>query len=204
MAITKSKPSYKTINRFRVNPKVDALLESLFIQFYSQCVKQNLIDDKAIFIDGTKLKQMPIDIHLYGKSIQNHESKMNEDSKALYHELVTNKIIPEIKEDHDNELTKEEIDLIGSHLDKEIEDLNQHINNENVLKQENKYVSKELKSKIQKQINDYFERKYRYEFQKSILKDRNSYSKTDHDATFMRMKEDHMKMDNLSQGIIYK
>ena len=45
----KSKPSYKTINRFRVNPKVDALLESLFIQFYSQCVKQNLIDDKAIF-----------------------------------------------------------------------------------------------------------------------------------------------------------
>ncbi len=64
------------------------------------------------------------------KSIQNHESKMNEDSKALYHELVTNKIIPEIKEDHDNELTKEEIDLIGSHLDKEIEDLNQHINNE--------------------------------------------------------------------------
>ena len=45
---------------------------------------------------------------------------------------------------------KEEIDLIGSHLDKEIEDLNQHINNENVLKQENKYVSKELKSKIQK------------------------------------------------------
>ena len=69
--------------------------------------------------------------------------------KPLYHELVTNKIIPEIKEDHDNELTKEEIDLIGSHLDKEIEDLNQHIN-KNVLKQENKYVSKELKSKIQK------------------------------------------------------
>ena len=51
------KPSYKTINRFRVNPKVDALLESLFIQFYSQCVKQNLIDDKAIFIDGTKLSK---------------------------------------------------------------------------------------------------------------------------------------------------
>ena len=41
-------------------------------------------------------------------------------------------------------------------------------------------------------------------FKKSILKDRNSYSKTDYDATFMRMKEDHMKMDNLSQGIIYK
>ena len=40
--------------------------------------------------------------------------------------------------------------------------------------------------------------------QKSILKDRNSFSKTDHDATFMRMKEDHMKMANLSQDTIYK
>ncbi|CXY54128.1 IS1272 transposase [Staphylococcus aureus] len=262
------KPSYKTINQFRVNPKVDALLESLFIQFYSQCVKQNLIDDKAIFIDGTKIeananrytfvwkksiqnheskmnedskalyhelvtnKIIPeikedhdneltkeeIDLigsHLdkeieananrytfvWKKSIQNHESKMNEDSKALYHELVTNKIIPEIKEDHDNELTKEEIDLIGSHLDKEIEDLNQHINNEKCTKTRKQIRLKRTKiKKYKKQINDYFERKYRYEFQKSILKDRNSYSKTDYDATFMRMKEDHMKNGQLKPG----
>ena len=48
---------------------------------------------------------MPIDIHLYGKSIQNHESKMNEDSKALYHELVTIKSYRKL-EDHDNELTR--------------------------------------------------------------------------------------------------
>nr|ANW07999.1 orf1 of transposase 1272 [Staphylococcus lugdunensis] len=174
------KPSYKTINRFRVNPKVDALLESLFIQFYSQCVKQNLIDDKAIFIDGTKIEANANRYtFVWKKSIQNHESKMNEDSKALYHELVTNKIIPEIKKDHDNELTKEEIDLIGSHLDKEIEDLNQHINNEKCTKTRKQIRLKRTKiKKYKKQINDYFERKYRYEFQKSILKDRNSYSKT--------------------------
>ena len=40
------------------------------------------------------------------KSIQNHESRKNEDSKVLYHEWVTNKIITEIKEDRDNDLTK--------------------------------------------------------------------------------------------------
>ena len=56
MIASENQNPYKTINRFRVNPKVDALLESLFIQFYSQCVKQNLIDDKAIFIDGTKIE----------------------------------------------------------------------------------------------------------------------------------------------------
>ena len=59
-----------------------------------------------LFLLMVKLKQMPMIYICMEKSIQNHESKMNEDSKALYHELVTNKIIPEIKEDHDNELTK--------------------------------------------------------------------------------------------------
>lgn len=196
------KPSYKTINRFRVNPKVDTLLESLFIQFQSQCLKQNLIDIQAIFIDSTKVES---NAHRYTfvwkKNIQNHESRKNEDSKALYYELVTNTIIPEIKKDHDNNLTKEEIDLIGSHLDKEIEDLNQHIDNEKCTKTRKQIRLKRTKiKKYKKQINDYSERKHKYEVQQSILKDRNSYSKTDYDATFMRMKENHMKNVQLKPG----
>ena len=92
------KPSYKTINRFRVNPKVDALLESLFIQFHSQCLKQNLIDDQAIFIDGTKVEANANRYtFVWKKSIQNHESRINENSKVLYHEWMINKIISEIK-----------------------------------------------------------------------------------------------------------
>ena len=67
------KHSYKTINRFRVNPKVDALLESLFIQFHSQCLKQNLINDQAIFIDGTKVEANANRYtFVWKKSIQNH------------------------------------------------------------------------------------------------------------------------------------
>ncbi|WP_145416844.1 MULTISPECIES: transposase, partial [Bacteria] len=113
----------------------------------------------------------------------------------------TNKIIPEIKKDHDNDLTKEEIDLIGSHLDKEIEDLNQHIDNEKCTKIRKQIRLKRTKIKqYKKQINDYSGRKHKYDVQKSILKDRNSYSKTDHDATFMRMKEDHMKNGQLKPG----
>lgn len=66
-----------------------------------------------------------------------HESRINEVSKALYHKLVTNKFIHEIKKDHDNNLTKEEIGFIDSYLDKEIEDLNQHIDNEKCTKIKN-------------------------------------------------------------------
>ncbi len=103
-----------------------------------------------------------------------------------------------LKKDHDNDLTKEEIDLIGNHLDKEIEDLNRYIDKEKCTKLRKQIHLKRTKIKQYKmQINDYSERKHRYDVQKSILKDRNSYSKTDYDTTFMRMKEDHMKSGQL-------
>lgn len=117
---------------------------------------------------------------------------MNENSKTLYRDLVEEKIIPEIKEDGDSDLTIEEIDLIGSHLDKEIEDCAQ-------IRKQTRKKRTEIK-KFKKKFDDYSERKNKYEEQKSILKDRNSFSKTDHDATFMRMKEDHMKNGQLKPG----
>jgi len=45
-----------------------------------------------------------------------------------------------------------------------------------------------------------FPRCAKYEAQQATFKDRNSYSKTDPDATFMRMKEDHMRNGQLKPG----
>lgn len=57
MRLTQSyQPSYRTINRFRVNPLVNTLLRAYFVQFRSQLVKEQLIDEKVIFIDGTKIE----------------------------------------------------------------------------------------------------------------------------------------------------
>lgn len=157
-------------------------------------MKQNLIDDKAIFIDGTKVEANANRYtFVLKKSIHNHESKMNKDSKALYRELAKNKIIPEIKEDNDYELTTEDIDLIGTHLDKEVEDLNYRIDNEECtqLRKQTHHKRTRIK-KYRKKFSHYSERKYKHETQKSILQDRNSYSKTDYDATFTKMKEDHV------------
>lgn len=108
--------------------------------------KTCLIHDNSIFIDGTKVEANANRYtFVWKKSSQNHESKLNEISKALYRDLVEEKIITGIKADGDNDLTTEEIDLISSHLDKEIEDLNHSIKNECVLKLENRPVRKELK-----------------------------------------------------------
>ena len=59
------------------------------------------------------------------------------------------------------------------------------------------------KSGLQKAIetiNSWLERLKRYNLDIHICGDRNSYSKTDHDATFMHMKEDHMKNGQLKPG----
>ncbi len=50
------KPSYKTINRFRVNPKVDASIRIFIYSILQSVCKTKSYDDKAIFIDGTKIE----------------------------------------------------------------------------------------------------------------------------------------------------
>ncbi len=47
---------------------------------------------------------------------------------------------------------------------------------------------------------NYEQRLDKYELQEQLLGERNSYSKTDPDATFMRMKEDHMLNGQLKAG----
>ncbi|MFP7202959.1 transposase, partial [Lysinibacillus halotolerans] len=49
-------PSYRTINRFRIQPEVKDLIRQCFVQFRCQLIEEKLIDQEAIFIDGTKIE----------------------------------------------------------------------------------------------------------------------------------------------------
>ena len=49
-------PSYRTINRFRSNKDMQELLCQCFIQFRAQLIKEKIINNEAIFIDGTKIE----------------------------------------------------------------------------------------------------------------------------------------------------
>lgn len=65
-----------------------------------------------------------------------------------------------------------------------------------MLRKQKTVLNKQLKT-IE---TDYLPRLKKYKEQKRILGERNSYSKTDHDATVMRMKDDHMKNGQLKVG----
>lgn len=67
-------------------------------------------------------------------------------------------------------------------------------------KQIKKKHRREMDKIHQKLKEDYLPRLEKYEERLATFGDRNSYSKTDHDATFMRMKEDHMKNGQLKPG----
>jgi hypothetical protein len=76
---------------------------------------------------------------------------------------------------------------------------------ENAVKQlevqlQEKPKNKPLKKTVRALRKDLLPRLQKYEVQQEILGDRNSFSKTDSDATFMRMKEDHMRNGQLKPG----
>jgi transposase len=59
------------------------------------------------------------------------------------------------------------------------------------------------KSKLQKfteELENYYERQKKYNSHNILFNGRNSYSKTDPDATFMHMKDDHMRNSQLKPG----
>lgn len=65
------------------------------------------------------------------------------------------------------------------------------------------YGSGKRKSELQRSIeklSEYIERMSKYDEHMELFKGRNSYSKTDKDATFMRMKDDHMRNGQLKAG----
>lgn len=61
------------------------------------------------------------------------------------------------------------------------------------INQKLKESSKSTQKQLQKLQEEHIPRLEKYEQQLETLGDRNSFSKTDEDATFIRMKEDHMR-----------
>ncbi|MFV0561416.1 MAG: transposase, partial [Enterococcus sp.] len=118
-------PSYRTINRFRVDESVQPLLRECFVQFRSQLITENEIDEEAIFIDGTKIEANANKFtFVWRKSVERHHQKLEEKSLAAYHELVEEKIIPALNTEIEANLSKENIQTILTSLEQSIEGFN--------------------------------------------------------------------------------
>lgn len=192
-------PSYRTINRFRVDPRCESILAQCYSQFRTQLVAAGEIDEEAIFIDGTKIEANANRYtFVWKKTIQTNQRKMYEKSIQMYKELVHNEIIPSMELEDDHSLSKNEVQSIIDQLDKVIESSNQKLKQESDSAQR-KQIRKECKGPktALKHFTSHQERDKKYDESLEILGNRNSYSKTDHDATFMHLKDNHMNNGQL-------
>ncbi|MEQ6358063.1 transposase, partial [Lysinibacillus sp. M3] len=98
-------PTYRTINRFRIQPEVKELIRQCFVQFRCQLVQENIIDQEAIFIDGTKIEANANKFtFVWKKSIEKFHGSLIEKSNQLYNELLEKEILPEIERESEDEL----------------------------------------------------------------------------------------------------
>lgn len=178
-------PDHATIARFRSERLTDAV-EDLFSQLVHILAEMGELSLSSVFIDGTKLEANANRYSfVWKKSTQKNEARMQEKMKK---ELP--KLAAEFK--------------LRFHVGEKIraKDLKKLRKQLYALKGDMEFVQGKgkRKSPLQKAIEiteDYLTRQKKFDDYNHSFGDRNSFSKTDRDATFMRMKEDHMKNGQL-------
>ncbi len=173
------RPDHNTINTFR-SGKLKGTLKEVFAQIVHFLVEQKMVSLEKAYTDGTKIEANANRYSfVWGKAIQTRIGKMAEQLNELwaYAEAVTKEELLDKTPITYQDITSEQLEGLVDKIDQAL----QGVETDPKVKSKIRYIKKNWPGKIKQ-----------YEEQNKELGDRNSMSKTDEDATFMRMKEDHM------------
>ena len=190
-------PDHATIARF-VSLHMSACSKRLLAQVSTLLYELGEISGKTLFLDGTKIESCANKYtFVWKKSVTKHQSRLFEKILAFIEEC---EVLYGIKVVYQDKVSIHTIKQLRKKLYR--------------IKKEEKilfvYGIGHRKSQLQKSIEtleDYIDKLKKYTKHLHICGDRNSYSKTDPDATFMRLKEDAMLNGqlkpayNLQQGV---
>ena len=179
-------PDHNTIARFR-KKHLTSCIEGLLTQLVELLAGAYEIQFENLFIDGTKIEANANKYSFVWRgAVEKNEAKLQVKAAKYLKEELGYQVIPE---------------YISSQYLKKV--LNELV----LLADSNgtEFVcgSGKRKSELQKSIEtiaDFKDRQQKYENARATFKGRNSYSKTDKDATFMHMKEDYMRNGQLKPG----
>ncbi len=184
-------PDHNTIARFRSN-RLTGIINDLFNQLIKKLGELDEIKYKNIFIDGTKIEANANKYSfVWKKATSKFEIKLR--AKVI-------KLIEEINVHFQTDYKILESKIEINELQNILTFLNEKKNKENI-----EFVSGKgkRKTKIQKfieSIEELIEKQTKYNDYNATFDGRNSFSKTDRDATFMHMKDDHMRNSQLKPG----
>jgi transposase len=217
------RPDFRTINRFR-SEVVQDVIEVIFTSVLELLIEGGYVKLENYFLDGTKIEANANKYSwVWAKSTKRYKQKLQEKVKQL---IVQ---IEQVNEAENAEYGERDLEEMGpsepldsQKLEEKIQELNRRLKAQKdkfeLQKPEapepeekqpgtKKKRGRRGKSKLQKAEQalkkleeDCLPRQKKYEDQESKLGGRNSYSKTDVDATFMRMKDDYMKNGQLKPG----
>lgn len=182
-----ARPDHNTINRFR-SYKLQEVLKDIFSQIVLLLSEQGLLSLKQVYLDGTKLESAANRYSfVWGKSIKASQERIHSQLNELWQ--YANQVAAQEMQDT-APLTFEQIE--PEKVQQAIEQIDQAL--------QQKKVDKKVKQKLSYARRHWPKKLQEYKGKQAILAGRNSYAKTDTDATFMRMKEDHMQNGQLKPG----
>lgn len=182
-----AKPDHNTISNFR-SGKLKGHFKKIFNQVVILLAEQGYLSLKDIYVDGTKIEANANRYtFVWAKSIKTSRKRIEKQLKELW-SYVEKVYVNE--EQLPNTPDFEAID--PDKVSQTIERINQAL--------EGKDIDKKVKQKLNYAKKNWPKNLEKYNKQEQQMGTRNSMSKTDPDATFMRMKDDHMQNGQLKPG----
>ena len=177
-------PDHRTINYFR-GKRLKGCFDTLFTQIVELLHKEGFVSLQVQYIDGTKIESVANKYSFVWRgSVEKYDTRLREKTDAILRD------IEQVIEEESKDTTKD-IELTTEEFSSRVERIKERMQRDGMTKQQRKQI-KELDSAVEKMAE--------YDHKKEVLGSRNSYSKSDEDATFMRMKEDAMLNGQLKPG----
>ena len=184
------KPSYRSFGYFITD--LGGNIEDIFYGINKLLIQKEKIDLKHLYIDGTKLEA----------NANKYTFVWRKGTEKQRYKLFSQ--VTKLLEEMNDELCYEGLKLMtNTEYDPEYleELLERYLAHYGLREEDFVHGSGRRKTRQQKnaeKLKEYTDRLKKYRTQLKICgEDRNSYSKTDHDATFMHVKRDHMKNDQM-------
>ena len=181
-----NRPDFRTINRFRSERLSGGRLDVIFTKVVELLSDEGFVSLNVQYIDGTKIESVANKYTFVWKgSVEKNKAKLIEKVRGVLSAAEEELAIEEASETPD-ELPQEEFERRADNI---------------LSKMDSMGISKgKQRRSVEKTVADSMAKLNEYDRHLETLGSRNSYSKTDPDATFMRMKEDAMNNGQTKPG----
>lgn len=186
------KPDFITINRFRNRVKDE--INDIFTQIVLLLCAKGFVSLDVEYVDGTKIESKANKYtFVWRKTVERNRAKLLEKIKVLLEQVDEAIAQDKCNVDERVEFTPTQLSEMSSELNAALSSLPATTD------KEEKKRRKQLQ-KTAKELEKHSRKLSEYNQHLDTLGERNSYSKTDKDATFMRMKEDAMNNGQTKPG----